>query len=67
MSAGGPDYWCPKAMIELLSKQQTYAPSSPKVQHAIGHLLSVLSLCRPVGSNGKHGDLHTDTCGCEDK
>ena len=21
---------------------------------------------RPVGSNGKHGDRHTGTCGCED-
>jgi hypothetical protein len=22
---------------------------------------------RPVGHDGKHGDLHTPTCGCEDK
>lgn len=22
---------------------------------------------RPLGSNGKHGNLHTPTCGCEDK
>lgn len=22
---------------------------------------------RPLGSDGKHGNLHTDTCGCEDK
>lgn len=22
---------------------------------------------RPLGVNGKHGNLHTDTCGCEDK
>lgn len=22
---------------------------------------------RPLASNGKHGNLHTDTCGCEDK
>ena len=22
---------------------------------------------RPTGSNGKHGDLHTTECGCEDR
>ena len=22
---------------------------------------------RPLASNGKHGNLHTPTCGCEDK
>ncbi len=22
---------------------------------------------RPLGVNGKHGNLHTETCGCEDK
>ncbi len=22
---------------------------------------------RPLGSDGKHGNLHTPTCGCEDK
>ncbi len=22
---------------------------------------------RPLGSDGKHGNLHTSTCGCEDK
>jgi hypothetical protein len=22
---------------------------------------------RPLGADGKHGNLHTNTCGCEDK
>lgn len=22
---------------------------------------------RPLGSDGKHGDLHTPTCGCDDQ
>lgn len=22
---------------------------------------------RPLGVDGKHGDMHTSTCGCEDK
>lgn len=33
----------------------------------IADLLADAHRQRPVGSNGKHGDLHTPTCGCEDK
>ncbi len=30
-------------------------------------LLNEIDRHRPLGSNGKHGNLHTPTCGCEDK
>jgi hypothetical protein len=61
---GGPNYWCPKVLIELLSKQQMYAPDYA-TGHLIALLLATLALHRPTASDGKHGDLHTPTCGCE--
>jgi len=33
----------------------------------IQEILDRIDEHRPLGSNGKHGNLHTDTCGCEDK
>lgn len=32
----------------------------------LGRLISECDRHRPLGANGKHGDLHTPTCGCED-
>lgn len=29
-------------------------------------LINEIDKHRPLGSNGKHGTLHTPTCGCED-
>ncbi len=64
MSAGGPDYWCPKHLREVLCKQQAHAPDL-FTRSQISRLVQVLDVHRPLGSNGKHGDLHTTTCGCE--
>ena len=33
----------------------------------LGHLIDLCDMLRPLGSNGKHGSLHTPFCGCEDK
>lgn len=33
----------------------------------IGQLIAIIDLHRPLGDDGKHGDLHTATCGCDDK
>jgi hypothetical protein len=33
----------------------------------LGQLINEIDRHRPLGSDGKHGDLHTATCGCEDK
>lgn len=60
-----PDRWCPKSLTEKLCAQQVFAPDA-FTRNEIGRLISVLELHRPVKSNGKHGDLHTPTCGCED-
>jgi hypothetical protein len=32
----------------------------------IGRIIAEIDRQRPLGSDGKHGDLHTPTCGCED-
>lgn len=32
----------------------------------IGRLITECDRHRPLGPNGKHGDRHTTTCGCED-
>lgn len=38
-------------------------------QHAarLGRLINDIDRQRPLGNDGKHGNLHTDTCGCEDR
>lgn len=64
--AGGPAYWCPKHLREALCVQSHYAPDED-TRDAIGALIRVLDRHRPLGNDGKHGDLHTLTCGCEDK
>lgn len=61
-----PDRWCPKKIVEVLSQQAAHAPDSYTYDR-ISELCDILELHRPVGSDGKHGDLHTPTCGCEDK
>jgi hypothetical protein len=33
----------------------------------LGRLIAECDRHRPLGPDGKHGDLHTATCGCEDK
>lgn len=39
----------------------------PKHTKRLEALIGELDLHRPLESDGKHGNLHTDTCGCEDK
>jgi hypothetical protein len=60
-----PHQWCPKMLREYLCSQQHYAPDR-LTSNEIGHLIAVLDRHRPLGPDGKHGNLHTPTCGCED-
>lgn len=60
-----PNRWCPKMLQEYLCSQYVYAPDEV-TRRAINDLVGILCLHRPTGSNGKHGDLHTPTCGCDD-
>lgn len=33
----------------------------------IGRIVAEIDRLRPLGPDGKHGDLHTASCGCEDR
>lgn len=37
------------------------------VEYTVDLLIRRIDQHRPVGPDGKHGNLHTPTCGCEDK
>jgi hypothetical protein len=52
------------AQNALLHTTSSLAPS--QAEH-LGELVQEIDIHRPLGSNGKHGTLHTPTCGCEDK
>lgn len=53
---------------EDLCRRRVQAPEWPSdIVSAVDVLINMIDRHRPLGSNGKHGDLHTDTCGCVDK
>lgn len=53
---------------EDLCRRQVQAREWPSdIASAVDVLINMIDRHRPLGSNGKHGDLHTDTCGCVDK
>jgi hypothetical protein len=62
----------PKMLRETLCVAQARIGNSPydesrKREH-IERLQRLIDECdrhRPLGPDGKHGDRHTDTCGCE--
>jgi hypothetical protein len=56
--------WAPKGMREHLCHQQTFAPDAV-TRAAFDDLIAVLDGHRPIGADGKHGEMHTDTCGCD--
>lgn len=46
----------------------TGKPADPELEH-IDRLQRLINACddhRPLGPDGKHGNRHTPTCGCED-
>lgn len=62
----------PKELRETLCVAQTYiglSDDSRKREHSdrLQRLIDECDRHRPVGPDGKHGDKHTPTCGCEDK
>ena len=60
-----PTRWTPKYLIEALCSQQVYSPDEA-TRDEISRLLEILHAHRPVDNSGKHGMLHTPTCGCDD-
>ncbi|EHK86398.1 hypothetical protein [Rhodococcus pyridinivorans] len=39
----------------------------PRHIETLQNLIDDIDRQRPIGTDGKHGNLHTPTCGCEDK
>lgn len=57
-----------KILREYLCIQQTVRPTLPQdIKDESEALITKIDCHRPLASNGKHGNLHTSTCGCEDK
>lgn len=51
---------------QVLATRRTYDMSSiPDDVVRLGQLIRECDRHRPLGSNGKHGTLHTTTCGCD--
>ena len=66
LAGGKPVDWCPKWLRECLCAQETNAPDE-FTREEIGRLIRLLDLHRPIANDGKHRELHTPTCGCEDR
>jgi hypothetical protein len=64
----------PKSLLEALCVAESAIIRSPTSAEykalflpAIRQLMDECERMRPVGPDGKHGNRHTDECGCEDK
>jgi hypothetical protein len=62
---GADPHWNPKMLRERLCEQMTWAPDR-FTRDLMNDLAAVLSLHRPLGTDGKHDDRHTPTCGCDE-
>lgn len=63
----------PKMLRETLCVAQTmiglfFIDDGRKWEHSnrLQRLIDACDAHRPLGPDGKHGDRHTPTCGCED-
>jgi hypothetical protein len=56
-----------KSLREMLCAMQVSYRDNPYRLSLIDELCGEIDRHRPIGPDGKHGDRHTDTCGCEDK
>lgn len=55
-----------KTLREILCSEQAHAKGWPSdIASAVDVLVEMIDRHRPLGSDGTHGDLHTETCGCE--
>lgn len=61
--------YTPKALHEAFCYAQTYLPTTEQGMYyrcVLQELIDLMEQHRPLGPNGKHGNLHTESCGCED-
>ena len=62
--------YSPKSLHEAFCYAQAFLPTTEQgiyYKSVLQDLLNELDRMRPLGPDGKHGKLHTDLCGCEDK
>lgn len=57
----------PKMLRETLCLAQHALADEPHHARRLGRLIDACDELRPLGPDGKHGDRHTEHCGCEDK
>lgn len=60
----------PSAELKMLREALSRAQSghlTPEDSDRINDLVAEIDRHRPLGLDGKHDDLHTPTCGCEDR
>ena len=62
----------PKMLRETLCVAQSAVcivfAEEPRLREHVDRLQRLIDECdrhRPLGPDGKHGDLHTETCGCD--
>jgi hypothetical protein len=62
--------YTPKALHELFCYSQSYLSNNDQGNYfrlVMQDLIESMEVHRPLKPNGKHENLHTPTCGCEDK
>ena len=55
-----------KMLRENLCRQQVGQNWPSQIASAVDVLIDMCDKHRPLGVDGRHGDLHTATCGCVD-
>jgi len=55
-----------KMLRENLCRQQVGQNLPSQLASAVDVLIVMCDKHRPLGVDGRHGDLHTATCGCVD-
>jgi hypothetical protein len=51
----------------IVNRSQYDAGGKARISDVLQQIIAECDRHRPLGPNGKHGSLHTETCGCEDK
>lgn len=56
-----------KTLREDLCRHQSRRDLPDQIASGVDVLIAMIDKHRPLGVDGKHGDLHTATCGCTDQ
>ena len=56
-----------KMLREALCQAEAEPNVPVDVKRSIGDMIRLIDVHRPLGSDGKHDNRHTATCGCEDR